>query len=79
MANTQYNLSYLMFVPNFNIVNQKVPEKSLTEKIVYTHKQTYVKSKIGTDSHSKQLFASQTPLFSSILGSTAMLKLEITK
>ena len=26
---TQYNLSYLMFVPNFKILGQVVPEKSL--------------------------------------------------
>ena len=30
---TQYNLSYLMFVPNFKILGQVVPEKSLTKKI----------------------------------------------
>ena len=28
----RYNLSYLMFVPNFKILGQAVPEKSLTEK-----------------------------------------------
>ena len=28
---TQYNLSYLMFVPNFKILGQVVPEKSLTK------------------------------------------------
>ena len=54
VANTQYNLSYLMFVPNFKILSQEVPEKSLTEKIVYTHRQPYGKSKIGIDSHSKR-------------------------
>ena len=30
---TQYNLSYLMFVPNFKILGQVVPEKSLTKNI----------------------------------------------
>ena len=33
---TSYNLSYLMFVPNFKILGQAVPGKSLTEKKVYT-------------------------------------------
>ena len=28
---TQYSLSYLMFVPNFKILGQVVPEKSLTK------------------------------------------------
>ena len=28
----KYNLSYLMFVPNFKILGQVVAEKSLTEK-----------------------------------------------
>ena len=30
---TQYNLLYLMFVPNFNILGQVVPEKSLTNTL----------------------------------------------
>ena len=29
---TQYNLSYLLFVPNLKILGQVVPEKSLTKK-----------------------------------------------
>ena len=28
---TQYNFSYLMFVPSFKILSEVVPEKSLTE------------------------------------------------
>ena len=32
---TQYNLSYLMFVPNFKILGQVVLEKSLTKISIY--------------------------------------------
>ena len=32
---TQYNLSYLMFVPNFKILGQIVLEKSLTKICIY--------------------------------------------
>ena len=43
------NLSLPSFVPNFKILGQVVPEKSLTEKKVYkhthTHTQTHRKSK----------------------------------
>ena len=40
-------MSLPSFVPNFKILGQAVPEKSLTEKKVYTHtnKQTHGKSK----------------------------------
>ena len=31
----QYNLSYLMFVPNFKILGQVVPEKSLTKISIF--------------------------------------------
>ena len=31
----QYNLSYLMFVPNFKILAQVVPEKSLTKISIF--------------------------------------------
>ena len=37
---TQYNLSLPSFVPNFKILGQVVPEKSLTEKSLQTHKRT---------------------------------------
>ena len=38
--NTQYNLSYPMFVPNFKMLGTVVPEKSLTEKkFTHTYKQ----------------------------------------
>ena len=43
-----YNLSYLMFVPNFKILGQAVPEKSLTKKKLtdrQTDRHTYRKSK----------------------------------
>ena len=30
-----YNLSYLMFVPNFKILGQVVPEKSLTKISIF--------------------------------------------
>ena len=45
IINTQYNLSYLMFVPNFKILSQVVSEKSLTEKKVYrqTDRQTNIR------------------------------------
>ena len=33
--NTQFNLSYLMFVPNFKILGQVVPEKSLTKISIF--------------------------------------------
>ena len=33
--NTQYNLSYLMFVPNFKILDQVVPDKSLTKISIF--------------------------------------------
>ena len=32
---TQYNLSYLMFEPNFKILGQVVLEKSLTKNSIY--------------------------------------------
>ena len=32
---TQYNLLYLMFVPNFKILGQVVPEKSLTKISIF--------------------------------------------
>ena len=32
---TQYNLSYLMFVPNFKILGQVVPKKSLTKISIF--------------------------------------------
>ena len=32
---TQYNLSYLMFVPNFKILDQVVPEKSLMKISIF--------------------------------------------
>ena len=34
IIHTEYNLSYLMFVPNVKILDQAVPEKSLTKKKV---------------------------------------------
>ena len=34
---TQYNLSLQSFVPNFKILCQVVPEKSLTEKSLHRH------------------------------------------
>ena len=37
----QYNLLLPSFVPNFKILGQVVPEKSLTEKKVYTHTHTH--------------------------------------
>ena len=37
-----------MFVPNFKILGQVVPEKSLTEKKVYKHKHTQKKQKLYT-------------------------------
>ena len=33
---TKYNLSYLMFVPNFKILSQVVSEKNLTKKFTNT-------------------------------------------
>ena len=35
---TKYNLSYLMFVPNFKILGQVVPEISLTKNIGHIEK-----------------------------------------
>ena len=35
-----YNLSYLMFVPNFKILGQAVPKKSLTKKSYQIDRQT---------------------------------------
>ena len=32
---TQYNLSYLVFVPNFKTLGQVVPEKSLTKISIF--------------------------------------------
>ena len=32
---TQYNLSYLMFVPKFKILGKVVPEKSLTKISIF--------------------------------------------
>ena len=32
LFNAKYNLSYLMFIPNFKILGQAVPEKSETKK-----------------------------------------------
>ena len=43
--NTQYNLSLPSFVPNFKILGQVVPEKSLTEKKVYKHTNTQTHGK----------------------------------
>ena len=39
LHNTTYHTH--LFVPNFIILCQAVPEKSLTEKKVYTHTQTH--------------------------------------
>ena len=40
IIHTEYNLSYLMFVSNVKILDQAVPEKSLTKKKMLTDRQT---------------------------------------